>query len=176
VPVDGNDNSVQMHRKPEAKVRSYVVRAGLGYYARRSRIAYSQARPTDLRWPRFVHRLDCSGLVAACMNRAKVLPSVDWRWTNTWVQIRLGRPVTAGQAKPGDIVFYGTSASNPTHEALFLGTRKQLRALGIKPPAAMNAVDKYVLSNGHYPMGIYALDYRDDRVAIRSVIGPGGRI
>lgn len=175
MPVDGNDAKVQLHRKPEAKTRGFVVKVGLRYYARRARIAYSQARPTDLRWPKFVRRLDCSGLVAACMNRAKVMPSVDWRWTNTWIQIKLGRPVSLSQAKPGDVVFYGTSANNPTHEALMLGTVQQLKALGVKPPAAMKGGGKWVLSNGHYPMGIYPVDYRDDRVAIRSLIGPGGR-
>lgn len=154
--VDRDDRHVQLHKKPEAAVRARVVKIAMRYYRFRSRIAYSQARPTDLRWPRFVRRLDCSGLVAACMNHAKVMPAVDWRWTNTLVQIKLGRPVSLQKAKPGDVVFYGTSVQNPTHEALYLGNGK-------------------VLSNGHYPMGIYPVDYRDDRVAIRSFIGPGVR-
>lgn len=153
---DGNDTLVQLHRSAEDKARATVVAMGMRYHKYRQRIRYSQSRPTQLRWPKFTTRLDCSGLVAACMHHAKVLPSVDWRWTNTWVQIKLGRPVTLKQAKPGDIVFYGTSARNPTHEALYLGDGK-------------------VLSNGHYPMGIYPVDYRPDRVGIRSLIGPGAQ-
>jgi cell wall-associated NlpC family hydrolase len=154
--LDRDDRHVQLHKKTEADVRSRIVKIAMRYHKYRARIAYSQSRPTDLRWPRFVRRLDCSGLVAACMHHAKVMPAVDWRWTNTWVQIKLGRPVTLKQAKPGDVVFYGTSASNPTHEALYIGGGQ-------------------VLSNGHYPMGIYPVDYRSDRVAIRSFIGPGVR-
>lgn len=154
MPVDGNDQNVQLHKTTEQKARDTVVHTGMRYYKFRQRIRYSQSRPTQLRWPKFTTQLDCSGLVAACMYHAKVMPAVDWRWTNTWVQIKLGRPVALSQAHPGDVVFYGTSPENPTHEALYLGGGK-------------------VLSHGHYPMGIYPVDYRRDRVAIRSLIGPG---
>lgn len=154
--IDADDRHVQLHKTTEQKARATVVAIGMRYHHFRQRIRYSQARPTQLRWPKFTTQLDCSGLVAACMHHAKVMPAVDWRWTNTWVQIKLGRPVTLKQARPGDVVFYGTSASNPTHEALYLGDGK-------------------VLSNGHYPMGVYPVDYRPDRVGIRSFIGPGAR-
>lgn len=176
--VDGNDRAVQLHKSPEKKARDNALAIGLRYFKFRSRIAYSQSRPTQLRWPKFTTKLDCSGLVAACMHHAKVMPNVDWRWTNTWIQIKMGRPVTLTQAKPGDIVFYGTSPSNPTHEALMLGTLEQLQAR-IKVPAdvarLMRGRGKCVLTNGHYPMSIEPVDYRSDRVAIRAVIGPGPR-
>lgn len=148
-PADG-DNTIVPVAPTGARAR--VVNRGLRYHHYRAQIAYSQARPTQLRIPRETTRLDCSGLVAACMDYAGVLTSVDWRFTNTWSQIKLGRPVTLEHARAGDVVFYGTSPTNPTHEALYLG-------------------DGRVLSNGHYPMGVYPVDYRPDRVAIRDLIG-----
>jgi len=147
--ADGDDSVLKPARD---KTRDRVVARGMRYYHFRDRIAYSQARPTQLRLPRETTRLDCSGLVAACMDFAGVLMSVDWRWTNTWTQIHLGREVPLEHARPGDIVFYGTAPNNPTHEALYLG-------------------DGRVLSNGHHPMGIYPVDYRGDRVGIRDMIG-----
>lgn len=135
----------------ESVLRKRVVNYGLRYYKYRQRIAYSQTRPTQLRWPKFTTKLDCSGLVAAVMHKCKVNPHVDWRYTNTWVQIRFGREVKLKDIKPGDVVFYGTARNNPTHEALYIGDGK-------------------VLSHGHYPMGIYPVDYRPDRVMIRDFI------
>lgn len=146
---DGDDSVVAA---PKLTVRERVVIRAKRYHHFRERIRYSQARPTQLRLPRETTRLDCSGLVAACMDFAGVLPKVDWRYTNTWTQIKLGKPVTLASARPGDVVFYGPSAGNPTHEALYIGDGK-------------------VISNGHYPMGIYPVDYRGDRIAIRDLIG-----
>ena len=154
--------------------RDKVLIRGTRYYHFRGKIAYSQSRPTQLRLPRETTRLDCSGLVAACMDFAGVLPRVDWRYTNTWVQIKLGRAVTLPQSKPGDVVFYGPSKGNPTHEALLLGTLKQLRSMITVPQevaAKMNGNGPYVLSHGHFPMGIFPLDYRDDRIQIRDLVG-----
>lgn len=112
---DGDDRVVA---SPRLTTRQRVLIRGLRYYHFRGKIQYSQARPTQLRLPRETTRLDCSGLVAACMDFAGVMPRVDWRYTNTWLQIKLGKPVTLAEAKPGDVVFYGPSATNPTHEAL----------------------------------------------------------
>lgn len=167
---DGDDSVV------DAKVpaRDKVLLRGTRYYHYRADIAYSQARPTQLRLPRDTTRLDCSGLVAACMDFAGVLPKVDWRYTNTWVQIKLGRAVTLTQAKPGDVVFYGPSKGNPTHEALFLGSLAELRKMIEVPDevaSQMGGGGDHVLTHGHYPMDIKALDYRGDRIAIRDLIG-----
>lgn len=169
---DGDDRIV---RAPKLTSRDRVLIRGTRYYHFRRDIAYSQARPTQLRLPRETTRLDCSGLVAACMDFAGVLPKVDWRYTNTWVQIKLGRAVPTLRAKAGDVVFYGTSKTNPTHEALYLGTLAELKRLITVPAEVarqMTGRGPYVLSHGHYPMGIFPLDYRGDRVQIRDLIGP----
>lgn len=163
---------------PKLSARQKALIRGFRYYHFRGKIAYSQARPTQLRLPRETTRLDCSGLVAACFDFAGVLPKVDWRWTNTWVQIKLGRKVTLARARPGDVVFYGPRKGDPTHEAMFLGKLKELRRL-VKVPDEiarhMTGPGDYVLSNGHYPMDVYPVDYRDDRIEIRDLIGPGER-
>jgi cell wall-associated NlpC family hydrolase len=157
--TDGNDGGVRLpanrraYKRGEspAEKRKRIVKFAMRYYKHRRRIRYSQVRPSQLRWPRFMTASDCSGLVAAIMHHCRVLPQVDWRWTNTWVQITYGHEVTYENARPGDVVFYGTSRQNPTHEALYLGNGQ-------------------VLSNGSYPMGIYSIDYRTDRVMIRSFL------
>lgn len=168
--LDGDDRIAI----PKLTHREKVLIRGLRYYHFRGKIAYSQARPTQLRLPRETTRLDCSGLVAACMDFAQVLPRVDWRWTNTWVQINLGKAVTLARARPGDVVFYGPRKGDPTHEALFLGTLKQLRALITVPDEVaeqFHGTGPHVLTNGHYPMGIQPVDYRSDRIQIRDLIG-----
>ncbi len=161
---DGDDRAVSARLTPQQEA---LIR-GFRYYHFRSAIVYSQTRPTQLRLPRETTRLDCSGLVAAIMDFAGVFPDVDWRYTNTDTQIRLGRPVTV--SKPGDVVFYG-KGSDPSHEALMLGTRSQLAKLVTIPPEVREQMTvgatRYVLSMGHYPMGIFPVDYRPDRIAIR---------
>lgn len=155
---DGNDGDVKVpaskHVKrveSKAEKRKRIVNFAMKYHANRWHIRYSQSRPSQLRWPKFMTASDCSGLVAAVMHHCKVRPQTDWRWTNTWVQIQFGREVKLESARPGDVVFYGSSRTNPTHEALYLGGGK-------------------VLSNGSYPMGVYPVDYRDDRVMVRSFL------
>lgn len=133
-------------------LRGKVVEIGRQLYARRAFIRYSQARPTQLRPVYLTSALDCSGFVARCMWGAGVMPNVDWRYTNTWSQIKLGVPVLPHeQVLPGDVVLYGSGYSNPTHEALATG-------------------DGRVLSMGSYPMKDLPIDYRGDRVAIRRFI------
>lgn len=169
MPQDGDDTIVVVKAASNLKRRHLIVGRGLRYYRFRKDIAYSQARPTQIRLPRETTRLDCSGLVACCMDFARVLPRVDWRYTNTFTQIRFGKPVDLANAKPGDVVFYGTSTGHPTHEALFLGTEAQVKGLGLEVPDVMGP-GKWVLSHGHYPMGIYTVDYRSDRVQVRSFL------
>ena len=166
---DHDDNVVNVNPSSNMKRRHMIAGRGLRYYRFRKDIAYSQARPTQIRLPRETTRLDCSGLVACCMDFARVLPRVDWRYTNTWVQIKFGKPVDLQNAKPGDVVFYGPRTGNPTHEALFLGTREQLKGLDLEPPDEMKA-GRWVLSHGHYPMGIYPVDYRSDRIQVRTFL------
>lgn len=165
---DHDDTVVVVAPTSRLKIRHQIVGRGLRYHHFRQQIAYSQARPTQIRLPRETTRLDCSGLVAACMDFAGVMPKVDWRYTNTWIQIRLGKQVDLVSAKPGDVVFYGRGG-NPTHEALYLGTDDALRIIGVDPPDGMGA-GRWVLTNGHYPMSLELVDYRSDRIQVRSFL------
>lgn len=117
-------------------------------YNRRMSIFYSQARPSQLRPAEWITRADCSGSVAGGCAWAKILPAVDWRYTNTWGQVKFGRPVDGiRNAVPGDVIFYGS----PSHEALYLG-------------------NGLVWSFGSYPAKILRHDYRHDRHSIRRFI------
>lgn len=114
-------------------------------YNRRTHVAYSQVRPSQLGSADRITRADCSGSIAGACDWAGILPEVDWRYTNTWIQITFGRPVaTVRDALPGDVFLYGS----PSHEALYLG-------------------DGMVWSFGSYPIKILRHDYRHDRRAIR---------
>lgn len=117
-------------------------------YNRRMQVAYSQVRPSQLGWAGLITRADCSGSVAGGCDWAKVLPAVDWRYTNTWVQNALGKPVPGlADAVPGDVFLYGS----PSHEALYLG-------------------NGLVWSFGSFPIKILRHDYRHDRSAIRRFV------
>lgn len=167
---DGDDSTLAQPRDPRRSILDRAFR----YYHFRDRIAYSQARPTQIVLPRNTTQLDCSGLVAACMDYAGVLPNVNWRYTNTWIQDDLGERVTVEEALPGDVVFYGPKIGNPTHEALYLGFAGNVKSIVGDLPAevavAMKGERRMVLSNGHHPMGIYPLDYRSDRLEIRRFV------
>ena len=173
IPSDGNDAILARTATKTIKRRN-IINRGLRYYHYRNRIAYSQARPTQITLPRETTRLDCSGLVACCMDFAEVMPKVDWRYTNTWIQDDLGTRVTLANARPGDVVFYGPRLGNPTHEALYLGTLADLKTLKVtiapEVEKAMKGGGRMVLSNGHHPMGLYPIDYRSDRVEIRRFV------
>ena len=114
-------------------------------------VAYSQARPSQLGKPENITYADCSGSIAAGCNWAKVLPQVDWRYTNTDVQILFGLPVpNLAAALPGDVLFYG-QGNDPSHEAMYLGGGR-------------------VWSFGSYPIKLLDADYRHDRIAIRRFV------
>lgn len=136
--------------KVEAKIDQQMAWL-MALYNRRNHVAYSQARPSQLGRADNVTRGDCSGSIAGCCDWARVLPQVDWRWTNTDTQILFGTEVpTLGQAKRGDIVFYG-QGSNPAHEAFYLGGGR-------------------VWSFGSFPIKLLAVDYRSDRIEIRRFV------
>ncbi len=114
-------------------------------YNRRFQVPYSQARPSQLYRPELITRADCSGSVAGGCAWAEILPAVDWRWTNTWIQVRFGAKIASiASARVGDVFFYGS----PSHEALYLG-------------------GGLVWSFGSYPMRIVRWDYRADFHSIR---------
>ena len=140
-----------LRSQPEMSQREKQITIQLGWlnalYNRRMQVSYSQYRPSQLREARLITRADCSGSVAGACNWARILvPPVDWRWTNTWVQISFGKLVSGGilDAKPGDCIYYGS----PSHVATYLG-------------------NKLVSSFGSYPMRILPHDYRHDRHSIR---------
>jgi hypothetical protein len=138
-----------LRSQPEMSQREKQIVIQLGWhnalYNRRMRVPYSQYRPSQLREARLITRADCSGSVAGGCDWARILPQVDWRYTNTWVQINFGRLIGGiSQAKTGDVIFYGS----PSHEALYLG-------------------NGLVWSFGSYPIKILRHDYRHDRHSIR---------
>jgi len=117
----------------------------MALYNRRYQVPYSQARPSQLGRPEAITRADCSGSVAAGCDYAGILPQVDWRWTNTWLQVKMGRRIpTIGEAAIGDIFFYGS----PSHEAMYLGGGR-------------------VWSFGSYPIKLLDYRYRSDFTQIR---------
>lgn len=121
------------------------------FYNQRWRIPYSQARPSQLGPVSLISRADCSGSIAGGCHWASILPRVDWRWTNTDVQIHFGVAVgSVREALPGDVFLYGRGG-DPSHEALYLGGGR-------------------VWSFGSYPVKLLAHDYRHDRVSIRRFV------
>lgn len=117
-------------------------------YNRRYNVPYSQARPSQLVSADRVTRADCSGSIAGACAWAHILPAVDWRYTNTWSQIKLGRDVgSVLKAKVGDVFLYGS----PSHEACYLG-------------------DGLVFSFGSYPAKVLRWNYRSDLTAIRRFV------
>lgn len=142
--------------------RVKMLNAIYAVYERRANVAYSQARPSQLLRhglpvrvaAKAITRADCSGLVAIGCDWAGIRKGVDWRYTNTWVQLALFPHETPlARAEPGDLVFYGPSTNDPHHVAIYKG-------------------DGHVYTNGHHPMSVEKIDYRPDRIHIRSVLIP----
>lgn len=141
-----------VRRSSQMSARDMKIAKQIGWlnalYNRRSVVSYSQVRPSQLGEATRITRADCSGSIAASCHWASVLPEVDWRYTNTWVQISFGREVSGiSDARPGDVILYGS----PSHEALYLG-------------------GGLVWSFGSYPIKILRHDYRHDRAAIRRFV------
>lgn len=137
-----------------AKLMSFLM----GFYNRRYQIRYSQARPTQLRPVSKITEADCSGSVAAGMWTAGILPKVDWRYTNTDVQIMLGKPVSSlEQVRLGDVALYGFG-TDPGHETCVVSVENGIR----------------VFSFGSYPARLLNIDYDrgslGKRIAIRRFI------
>lgn len=144
-------------KTPEEKVREAILAAGFYWYSHRAQIAYSQYRPYALGKPPWVpSRWDCSGFVTVC-HYAGGAPDPNGRgydqqgYTGT-LMTRGARVGSISSLEPGDLIFYGFSASrpgfnagDPTHVALYVGVRDG---------APM------VLSHGSYPMKYLHFDYR----------------
>lgn len=126
--------------------REHVAQTAYWYYGQRVKIAYSQIRPIQtvyygIRPPEVPGRLDCSGLAISCYwanGLAWYLGSENAHgFGNTWSLARHGKSVSIVDLRPGDLVFYYPSCS---HMAVYVGNGR-------------------VVSNGHYPMGLYNVTY-----------------
>lgn len=141
--------------EPEPSPRDLQIARQLAWhtalYNRRYQVPYSQARPSQLYRPELITRGDCSGSIAGGCAWANILPRVDWRYTNTWIQSAdgFGGQLVSGiaSARPGDVIFYGS----PGHEALYLG-------------------DGLIWSFGSYPIKILRSTYRSDFHSIRRFV------
>lgn len=67
---------------------------------------------------------DCAGLVAYALARVGVQAP-----HTVWQQYRLGRPVASSHLHPGDLLFFSTYASGPTHVGLYVGNGRFVNAL-----------------------------------------------
>lgn len=126
--------------------RENVVQTAFWYYGQRYKIRYSKSRPIQtvyygIRPPETPRELDCSGLAITCywVNLlAHFLGDENAHgFGNTWSLARHGKSVSTHDLRPGDLVFYYSDCS---HVAVYVGGGR-------------------VISNGHYPMGLYFLDY-----------------
>lgn len=145
-------------KTPDQKVREAIVDAGLFWYAHRSSIAYSQARPFQLGKPPWVpSRWDCSGYVTACHYAGGGPDPNDLGYSHLgYTGTLMSTGVVVGNINdldPGDGVFYGRTAGSsaafpigsPTHVALYVGI--------------INGIPS-VLSMGSYPMRLLPYSYR----------------
>jgi peptidoglycan hydrolase-like protein with peptidoglycan-binding domain len=141
---------------PEERIRKAMLSAGYYCYAHRNQIPYRQSRPFPLKRPPYVPvgGIDCSGgytLWSFCGGA----PDPNGRGYDgqgyTGTLMSRGRSCSYSELKPGDAVFYGFTSrpssafpyGSPTHVAMYVG-------------------GGMVLSNGHSPMGLYAVRYRGD--------------
>jgi prophage tail gpP-like protein/cell wall-associated NlpC family hydrolase len=113
----------------EITKRDRVVAAAMfGYYSR-DQISYDQTRnlPDFAPPPNVPSVLDCSSFATWCYKSAG-LPDPSGQnyspigWTGTLYP--KGAPVNPLTAKPGDLIFYGTSGSIPNHVAVAVGNKK----------------------------------------------------
>jgi cell wall-associated NlpC family hydrolase len=142
--------------KPKPKTdRQRLVDAAYLIYNNRASITYSQN--AVLRWeglhngirpPQFPRHSDCSSAVSwdywlVFGSGPDFLNGQNWKAGYTGTQINHGKKISVGQARPGDLVFYGSTPWNITHVAIYVGNGR-------------------VISHGSDPVGIYPVGYRLD--------------
>jgi hypothetical protein len=140
---------VEAYKKLNPDNRLAVVHTGYWYYAHRNSFTYSMARPIPTIYyhimpPQLPKALDCSGFFGTCYWVNKLLPKLgggidDHGIGNTWTMWARGTQVSLSAMKPGDAVFYDGPEGALQHVSLYVGNGR-------------------VLSNGHYPMGLYPTD------------------
>jgi hypothetical protein len=144
-------------KTPEDLGREAGVSALLYWYAHRMVTAYSQYRPFPvLKPPAISNRWDCSGC-ATNGHYVGGFPDPNGLGYSgegyTGTQIDHGIRVShLSELKPLDLIFYGSSSGrpgfrygDPTHVATYVG-----KISGVES----------VVSMGHYPMSLYAYNYR----------------
>lgn len=137
---------VQAKQDLKPDPRELVVQTAYWYYGQRARIAYSEDRPIPtvyygIKPPQIPSHLDCSGLAITCYwvnGLAAVLGDENAHgFGNTTSLARHGKVISSSTARPGDLIFYYPGCS---HVAVYVGHGR-------------------VISNGHYPMGLYDMHY-----------------
>jgi len=104
---------------------------------------------------------DCSGLVVHVYREALGLSLPH----NTLAQSKVGRPVHAGDLRPGDLVFYNTRHRKYSHVGLYLGGGRFIHA---PKPGASVRVER--MSVGYWARrfdGARRIDPQDSPVAAR---------
>lgn len=150
-----------VHQTPEDRIRDAICAAGFYWYARKFSIPYVQARPFPLLKPPSVPAaLDCSEFVTIC-HWAGGSKDPNGRgfdgqgYTGTLMRSpNTSRVFGVASLKPGDLIFYGSSAAkpgfnagDPTHVALYVGIRNGIHM---------------ILTMGSYPMKFTDYRYRHD--------------
>ena len=138
----------KLTKAQRTRARKRAVQAALLGYHNRSRIHYSQNG--SLRWygidrhrnasqGEYPRTADCSGFTTWCLwqglylayDKPDVVNGYHWRAGYTGTQIEHGRRVTAGGMLRGDLVFYASRGSIPTHVAICVGRRSDGRKMVI---------------------------------------------
>lgn len=145
-------------KSPEDKVREAIVDAAFYWYANRYKTAYSQYRPMQLGKPPWVpSRADCSGFATLCQYAGGAHDPNGRGYDHlgyTGTLMATGTRVrTISDLLPADLIFYGYSyggsaafsVGDPTHVAIYVGLHEGTHS---------------VISDGHYPMGLYKYNYR----------------
>jgi len=134
--------------------RKRIVAEAMWLYANRWKFTYAQVRPyprpPNLRDLRYSRRWDCSSTVTACYH-AGGAPDPNGSAYNgsgyTGTLVRYGAWTSA--LKLGDLCFYGSSRSLPSHVAIYVGNGQ-------------------VVSFGHTPPNKYPVRYRGDYLGART--------
>ena len=152
-------------KSPEERVREDIVNAGLFWHSHRLHMPYDQQRPFALMKPPAIPRaLDCSEFVSIC-HYAGGAPDPNGRgysgdgYTGTLKQHGT-RVNSITNLKPGDLIFYGHSRSqpgfnsgDPTHVGMYVGL---VRGVHMS------------LQMGSYPMKYIDYRYRNDIHSFRT--------
>lgn len=140
----------------EQRLRARKVANCMFLYNMRYQLPYRQWRPWDRRRPPAA--LDCSGAKGWSDEQAGAPKCGNpWGYGNTWSQLKYyaaqhGIRKGLTTAQPGDAIYFGTSVSNPTHVADYLGRNAQGQDT--------------VFTNGSYPCKVKEAHYRGDQVAV----------